>query len=83
MLCMALWKEFHLLQSSNDLSKHLIKLILYENDVKLLKVLSRVICHMFEVRDLIMDTWNEYIKKSSGMVDLIFYCNFNVRMPLI
>ena len=31
----ALWKEFQIL---NDLSiKHLIKLILYENDVKLLK----------------------------------------------
>ena len=31
-------KEFQLLQNLNDLSiKHLIKLILYENDVKLLK----------------------------------------------
>ena len=31
-------KEFQLLQILNDLSiKHLIKLILYENDVKLLK----------------------------------------------
>ena len=38
MLSMSLWKEFHLLQILNDLSiKHLIKLILYENDVKLLK----------------------------------------------
>ena len=36
MFCMSLWKEFQLLQISNDLSiKHLIKLILY--DVKLLK----------------------------------------------
>ena len=35
---MSLWKEFQLLQILNDLSiKHLIKLILYENDVKLLK----------------------------------------------
>ena len=38
MLPMSLWKEFQLLQILNDLSiKHLIKLILYENDVKLLK----------------------------------------------
>ena len=35
---MSLWKEFQLLQISDDLSiKHLIKLILHENDVKLLK----------------------------------------------
>ena len=35
---MSLWKEFQLLQILNDLSiRHLIKLILYENDVKLLK----------------------------------------------
>ena len=35
---MSLWKEFQLLQILNDLSiKHLIKLILYENDLKLLK----------------------------------------------
>ena len=35
---MSLWKQFQLLQILNDLSiKHLIKLILYENDVKLLK----------------------------------------------
>ena len=38
MLSMSLWKEFQPLQILNDLSiKHLIKLILYENDVKLLK----------------------------------------------
>ena len=31
---MSLWKQFQLLQILNDLSiKHLIKLILYENDV--------------------------------------------------
>ena len=36
MLSMSLWKEFQLLQILNDLSiKHLIKLILYENDVKI------------------------------------------------
>ena len=38
MLSMPLWKEFQLLQILNDLSiKYLIKLILYKNDVKLLK----------------------------------------------
>ena len=38
MLSISLWKEFQLLQILNDLSiRHLIKLILYENDVKLLK----------------------------------------------
>ena len=38
MFFMSLWKDFQLLQILNDLSiKHLIKLILYENDVKLLK----------------------------------------------
>ena len=39
MFSMSLWKEFQLLQILNDLSiRHLIKLILYENDVKLLKL---------------------------------------------
>ena len=34
----SLWKEFQLLQILNDLSiKHLIKLILYDSDVKLLQ----------------------------------------------
>ena len=38
MFSMSLWKEFQLLQILNDLSiRHLIKLSLYENDVKLLK----------------------------------------------
>ena len=38
MSSMSLWKEFHLLQVLNDLSiRHLIKLILYKNDLKLLK----------------------------------------------
>ena len=37
-LSMWLWREFQLLQIFSDPSiKHLIKLILYENDVKLLK----------------------------------------------
>ena len=35
---MLLWKEFQFLQILNDLTmKHLIKPILFENDVKLLK----------------------------------------------
>ena len=38
MFSMSLWKEFQLLQLLSDLSvRHLIKLILYENEVKLLK----------------------------------------------
>ena len=38
MFSMPLWKELQLLQILNSLSnKYLIKLILYENDVKLLK----------------------------------------------
>ena len=38
MFSMSLWKEFPLLQILNDLSiRHLINLILYENNVKLLK----------------------------------------------
>ena len=42
MLSMSLWKESQLLQILSDLStKHLIKLILYENDVKLLKFKRR------------------------------------------
>ena len=38
MLSMSLWKKFPLLQILNDLStEHLLKVIWYENDVKLLK----------------------------------------------
>ena len=38
MFFMSLWKEFQLLQILSDLSiRHMIKLILYENDIKLLK----------------------------------------------
>ena len=33
--------------------------------------------------DLIIDTWNEYIKKSDGIVNLFFTRKFNVRIPLI
>ena len=40
MLSMSLWKDFQLLQILNDLPmKHLIKLILYENDVN-----ERLVC---------------------------------------
>ena len=37
MLSMSLWKEFQLLQILNESIRHLIKLILYKNDVKHLK----------------------------------------------
>ena len=38
MFAMSIWKEFQLFQILNDLSiKHLIKRILYENDVNLSK----------------------------------------------
>ena len=39
MLSISLWEKFQFLQILNDLSiKHWFKLILYENDVKLLKI---------------------------------------------
>ena len=42
MLSVSLWKEFQLIQILNNLStKHLIKLILYKNVVKLLKFKGR------------------------------------------
>ena len=42
MLSMSSWKEFQLLQILNNLFiKYLIKLISYENDVKLLKFMRR------------------------------------------
>ena len=42
MISMSSWKEFQLLEIFKDLStKHLIKVILYENDVKLLKFKRR------------------------------------------
>ena len=40
-----------------------------------------VICLKREI--LIIDTWNEYIKKSDGIVNLFLYCDSNIRMPLI
>ena len=59
MFSMSLWKEFQLLQILNDQSiRHLIQLILYENDVKLSKFKRspvRSICDMFEVWDF--DYW--------------------------
>ena len=87
MFSMSLWKEFQLLQILNDLSiRNLIKLILNENDVKLLKfkrspIGQFVICLKFEI--LINDIWNEYINKSDGMINLFFYSKFNVRMSII
>ena len=53
---MSLWKNLQLLKILNDLSvKHLLKLILNENDVKLKlrKVMYRLICHMFDVWDFV------------------------------
>ena len=47
MFSMSLWKEFQLLQILNELSiKHLIKLILYENNVKLLKRCKNLTPHL-------------------------------------
>ena len=44
MFSMLLWKESQLLQILNGLSiKHLIKLILYENNVKFLKFKRRLV----------------------------------------
>ena len=59
MFFMPLWKVFQLLQILNDLStKHLIEVILYENNVKLLEFTNRfVICLKCEI--LIIHTWNE------------------------
>ena len=53
MFSMSLWKEFYLLQIINDLSiKHLIQIILYENDVKLWREAPyRSICDMREMWD--------------------------------
>ena len=31
---------------------------------------------------LIIDTWNEYVKKGNGMLNLFFYHKFNVMMPI-
>ena len=54
---MSLWKNLQLLKILNDLSvKHLLKLILNENDVKLWKlrkVMYRLICDMFDVWDFV------------------------------
>ena len=69
MLLMSLWKDFQLLQILNDLSvKNFIKLILYENDVKLLyfkKVLYRLVCDMFEVLDFDYHITNRFIQAFS------------------
>ena len=82
MFFISLWKEFQLLQILKNLSiRYLVKLNLYENDVKLL----RSIYDMFEVWDFDYWylKWNEHIKKSGEMVNLLLYSEFNVRMPII
>ena len=68
MFSMSLWKEFQLLQILNDLFiKNFVKLILYENDIKLLKFNgSPVQVNLCEI--LIIDTWNECIKQNVGKV---------------
>ena len=72
MFSMSFWKE--LLQILNELSiKHLIKIIFYENDVKLLKFKRSSIWGQFLIclkcENFIIDPWNEYIKESDGMVN--------------
>ena len=78
MLSMSLWKEFQLLQILNDLSiRHLIKLILYENDVKLLKFnqnqlkdksnvhyfkLSYIGNLSYHIRNKLSKLWKEFCK---------------------
>ena len=68
MFSMSLWKEFQLLQILSDLSvKHLIKLILHENDGKLLK---------FKRSPVKVDLWYVWsVKESDGMVNLFFIVN--------
>ena len=71
---MPLWKDFQLLQILSDLSiRHLIKLILYVNDVKLLKFIrshvSVDLWYVWNVRFWILIPEKKYIKKSDGMVN--------------
>ena len=87
MFSMSLWKEFQVLQILNNLSiKHLIKLILFENGVKVLKFKGKsyigrfVIC--LKCDNLVIDIWKEYIKKNDVMASYFFYCKFNVRMSI-
>ena len=67
----SLWKEFRLSQILNDLSiKHLIELIFYKNDVKLLnfrEVPYQSICDFFEV----WDSFQVSIIKTSYKISLI------------
>ena len=37
----------------------------------------------FKCENLIVDTWDEYIKKRDEIVNLFFYRKSNVRMPII
>ena len=89
-LSMSLWKEFQLLEILNDLStRHLIKLILYENDFreeisKISKISEKTCIGHFVIflkcKILIIDTWNEYIKKSDWMVNLSFFFIVNLML---
>ena len=47
--------------------------------LKIWDLLSFAICSSI----LVIDTWNEYIKKSDGLVNLFFYRKFNVTMRII
>ena len=70
MFSLSLWREFQLLQILNDISiNHLIKLILYENDVKLLKYKR--------------STWNEYIKENDRMVNFFSIINLMLECLLL
>ena len=81
MFSISLWKEFQLLEILKDLFyKHLIKLILYENDVKF--CIGRFVISL-KCEILIIDTGNEYINRGKRMVQLFFYRKFNVRMHII
>ena len=76
MFSISLWKDFQLLQILNALSiRHLIKLILYQNDVNL--------WYVWSVRFWLLIPEMNRSKKSNGIVNLLFYSEFNVTMPII
>ena len=88
MFSMLLWKEFQLLQILNDLSiRHLIKLILYENDVKLLKFKRSPVWvdlwYVWSLRIwLLIPELNTSTKAMEWLI-CFSYRKFNVRMPNI
>ena len=82
---MSLWKEFQLLQILNDVSiRHLIRLILYENVVKLLKCKRRPVYvnlwYVWSVRIWLlipeMNTWRKATEWliSFSIVNLMLGC---------